>query len=201
MQSSSARTRRVTGSQGTRAQSPPEFNALSPSRGQIHRLRNPHPYHRRVQCLGRAAADRAGKRQDFTRPAQSMRAHALSNTPGSPGGPNLPPLRACARTQPSAAAGPRCRRDSSACSTAARAAWSPSIAPMRGLYEALGLDIVRGIGVATGMYRSAGPVACSCSTHPPTTTSPVAPDRGRDAHLQLVKVRAAAAGLADVYDR
>jgi hypothetical protein len=145
MQSSSARTRRVTGSQGTRAQSPPEFNALSPSRGQIHRLRNPHPYHRRVQCLGRAAADRAGKRQDFTRPAQSMRAHALSNTPGSPGGPNLPPMRACARTQPSAAAGPRCRRDSSACSTAARAAWSPSIAPMRGLYEALGLDIVRGI--------------------------------------------------------
>jgi hypothetical protein len=42
-------------------------------------------------------------------------------TPGSPGRVmNPPPLRACARTQPSAAAGPRCRRDSNACSIAAR---------------------------------------------------------------------------------
>jgi len=29
------------------------------------------------KCSVRAAADRAGKRQDFTRPAQSIRAHAL----------------------------------------------------------------------------------------------------------------------------
>jgi hypothetical protein len=34
-----------------------------------------------------------------------------------------------------------------------------------------------GRSVATGMSRSGGRVVCSCSTHPPTTTSPVAPDR------------------------
>ena len=44
-------------------------------------------------------------------------------------------------------------------STAARAAWSPSIAPMRGLCEVLGLDIVRGIARSAQSRRDHVPAS------------------------------------------